>query len=231
MNLAQLIAAVYTETNRPDLVAETQQAVLEATLSAHYSDFYKEDIKTAVMMFDITTNYVQYLDVRAFPNYRKMAYIRKTTPQQNQLEQNPGSTTPVTYPLTPTEFGYGWPTSQYDFMNEVDAADIIDSYGYEKTDVWYTAGHQVNLKSSTPLQMIVAGWYAIPMLNVVNNSTSYDSWIATRFPYLIIYKAAGAIFAKIGEDKAWAMYMKPGMGLYYEQLAYLQRDAIIGSGW
>ena len=44
MTLNELIAEVYTITNRPDLVAQTLMAVRSATLKLHQSDYYYKDI-------------------------------------------------------------------------------------------------------------------------------------------------------------------------------------------
>jgi hypothetical protein len=222
MNLSQLTTAVYTETARPDLVSETLQAILESTLSVHTcEDFYK-DITEAVVVFDQPTQYLQTLDTGDLPYYRNMAYIRKTNPIATQVEQTNG--------LLPNQYIY--PPNQFNFLTRIDIGDALDMYGYEKQDVWYQAGNQVNIKSSTALQYTTVGYYKYPNLDATG--VEYNSWIATEMPYAIIYRASGIIFAKIGEDKSWAMYMKqpiPGQGdetggMYYQQLAQLKKNNI-----
>lgn len=226
MNLAQLTAAVATETARPDLIDEILQAVLEATLSVHTIENFYKDIQEAQVVFDIPTNYLQQLDTSNIPYYRNMAYVRKSAPILTQVEQTNG--------LLPNTSLY--PPNQYNFLKRVDIGDVLDTYGYEKRDIWYQSGQQINIKSSTPLQYATVGWYKYP--NLDPTGVLYNSWIAVEMPYVIVYKAAAGIFAKIGEDKSWSIYSKmpvPGQGyetggLYYQQLAQLIRNNILAEG-
>ncbi len=222
MNLAALIAAVYTETNRPDLVDETLQSVLEATLSAHTMEQFPKDIHEAMVVFDQPTQYLQTLDTSVIPRYRTTAYVRKLNPVATQVEQTGG--------LLP--FSYQFPPNQFNFLTRVDIGDVIDSYGYEKRDVWYQAGRQINIKSSTPLQYAMVGWYRFP--NLDPTGVNFESWVAEELPYVIVYAAAGSIFAKIGEKDSFATYMRepiPGHGdttggLYFKQKAILIQNNI-----
>jgi hypothetical protein len=206
------------------LVPETLQAILEATLSLHTIEDFPKDLQEATVIFDNATLYLQTLDTSSLPFYRKMAYMRKTNPIVTGVEQTNG--------LLPNN--YIWPPNQFNFLKRVDIGNIIDRYGYERLDIWYQAGQQVNIKSSTPLQYLTAGWYKYPQVDIADAGASYTSWIANEQPYVIVYKATGAIFAKIGEDKSWSMYMKPPIpragletgGLYYQQLAILIRNNI-----
>lgn len=226
MTLAELIAAVYTETNRPDLVTETLQAVLEATQSVHTIDDFYKDVKEAMIVFDQPTWFLQQLDTSALPQYRNIAYIRKTNPVTTQVEQTNG--------LLPGNYQY--PPNQFSELDRIDIGNILDYYGYERTDVWYQAGLQINMKSSTPLQFAMVGWYSYP--NCDPTGVNFDSWIAAELPYVIVYKAAAGLFAKIGEDKSWAIYMKPPIpgqgddtgGMYYQQVAQLKRHNIVAGG-
>jgi len=227
MNLAQLQAAVITETNRPDLVAETLQSVLEATLSCHTLENFKKDLAEATVVFDTPTSYIQKLDTTTIPYFRSMHYIRKTNPLINAAEINNG--------LPPTTLYY--PPDQFAPLVEIDPTDLLDMYGYEKRDVWYQAGTSINIKSSTPLNYAVISWYKFPILDATG--VLFNSWIANENPYVIVYKAAGTLFAKIGEDKSWAIYMKapiPGRGndtggLYYQQLNTLLQNNISTRGF
>ena len=226
MTLEELTEKVYIETNRPDLVAETTQALLEATLSCHIVDFFNKDITEARVVFDEPTWYVQELDLSALPRYRAMAYVRKTDTtvaigqQTNTLPTGESSV-------------YG--AERYSLLKRIDINDIFDMYGDEKRNVYYASGQQLNMKSSTPLSLATIGWYQFPSLT----PTAYKSWIANEQPYVIIYKAAGTIFAKTGDDKSASTYMRqpiPGRGedtggLYYQQLALLRRSNTVAEGY
>ena len=222
MTLTQLINAVYVETNRPDLVAETQQAVLEAILSVHtLQDWYK-DITESVVVFDNGLLYLQTLDTLNLPFMRKVAYIRKTSPQQATYEQ-----TNTLLPQSPLI-----PPNNFDFLDKVEIGNVLDGYGRERRDIWYQAGSQLNIKSSTQLQYATVGYYQYP--NISNSGAYLNSWIANEFPYVIVYKASGAVFGKIGDTSSNAIYMKPPVpragketgGMYYQQLAILEQNNI-----
>lgn len=254
MNYQQLVQAVGDETNRPDLVGEIQQSVLEATLMVHtVEDFYK-DITEALVVFDQPLQYIQQLDITSLPLCRNVAYIRKSG--------NPGITTLVeqqqngwinsggigNFYIGVSGIGSGGTglgtsvsipgslSGQFDFLKRVDIGDILDPYGYEKQNVWYQAGQQLNMKSNTAFQFATIGYYKYPNIDITGtNQPNFQSWIAQELPYVIIYRACASVHAKISEDKAYAMYMRPPApgrgdetgGLFYQQLAILKRNNIL----
>lgn len=239
MNLTQLIDAVYTETNRPDLVPETLQAVLEATLSLHTVDSFYKDIKSAVIIFDNPRSFVQQIDTSVLPHYRSMAYVQKMNPNFIGYEyQNQGAQRQYASATQLINGAESYPGAHSGRLKRIDIGEFIDSYGYEKIDVWYQAGKQLNIKSCTQLSHAYLGWYAYPEVDISGSGANFSSWIADELPYTIVYKAAAGVFAKIGEDKSWAIYAKapiPGQGeetggLYYQQLAQLRRMNIVAEG-
>jgi hypothetical protein len=232
----QLVNMVYTETNRPDLVAETQQAVFEATLSCHLSDFYLNDIQQAQITFT-NADYIQQIETSSLPAYRNFAFFRKAVPGPTLFQPMSGSTSdPLiggTDPLTgdPVPPNYCFPLDTYVYLKELDIDNLIDGWGYEYQDVWYFAGGNINIKSSTQISNGQIGWYAFPILDIANGGLGYNSWIANNFPFAIIYRAAGTVFQKIGQDSAIKQYMDPQMGLAVQQLALLKMSSIKGTGY
>ena len=78
MTLNELIAEVYTITNRPDLVAQTLTAVRSATLKMHQRDYFYKDIFETAINFS-TAAYLQQLEYRTLIHrWRALKYIRKT---------------------------------------------------------------------------------------------------------------------------------------------------------
>ncbi|CAM6053467.1 unnamed protein product [Sphagnum tenellum] len=212
---------VMTETNRPDLVAETNQAVFEATLSAHSSDFYYKDILQAQMTFN-TTDYFQTVDTTTLTNFRSFAFFRKAVPGPTLYAPFDGS---VSNPLPPiTNNPTTLPQVTYAFLDKIEPDDIVDGYGYDKFDVWYQAGTSINVKSSTSLSNAQIGWYAYPELDIADLGTAFSSWIANELPYVIVYKAAASVMQKIGQTEAIQAYMNPNNGLYFQQLQLLKMD-------
>lgn len=225
MNLAELITAVYTETNRPDLVNETLQSVLEATLSCHLVDNWKCDLIEAGVQFDVP-GYIQILDTSSIPNFRQATYLRKTDPCEGYRDGDPN--------YYNVGLGGRFQASKYNFLEEIELGDILDRYGYEKNDVWYSAGTQINIKSTTNLQYLLVGYYKYPILD----SNAFSSWIAMNLPYMIVYRASGSLFSKIGETASASIYMRPPNGgkmdeggMYYSQLALMIKTQTISKAW
>jgi len=135
MTLAELIAEVYTITNRPDLVAQTLTAIRSATLKLHQSDYYYKDIRETGVSFT-TAEYLQQIEYRTlFPKWRALKYIRKTD-------------------VTGTEQGK--------LLDIIVPENILDDYKINRNDVCYVAGEVVQIRSSTQLQYTIVGRYDNP---------------------------------------------------------------------
>jgi hypothetical protein len=177
--------------------------------------------------FDDPSLYIQTIGVTDIPNYRSMQYFRKTALGPTAFEPPLLPTPPFPGPEFP-----GWPflfAYLYAELDEISPDDLIDIYNWEKTDVFYVAGTNLNIRSSTPLGNGQFGYYAFPILNI-NSTPLYNSWIAQMFPYAIVYKAAGQIFKKIGQAAAASAYNDPNTGSYIEQLQLLKTSNILGKG-
>lgn len=209
MNFTQLVNAVYTETNRPDLVAETIQKVLASALKLHCCDFFYKDIATTEAIFDAAA-YIQTLDVSAFPRYRSLSYFRKNDPSLSTYQQNPTILPPLyTASGQPSNLSMG-------FFRVITPDDILDEFLQEKFDVCYQAGQTLFFKSSTAVQYGLVGWYQYPNLDYTLDangnpvdSINFDSWVAREFPHAIYYDAASAVLQTIGMTDAARKYDAP----------------------
>ena len=135
MTLNELIAEVYTITNRPDLVAQTLTAVRSATLKLHQSDYYYKDLREQAVQF-LTAEYLQQIEYRTlFPKWRALKYIRKT----DSTGQEQGKFLDITVP-----------------------ENVLDDYKLNRVDVAYVAGEVVQIRSSTQLQYCIVGRYDNP---------------------------------------------------------------------
>lgn len=169
---AELVADVYTATNRPDLVTQTALAVKVATLKAHQSDFYPKDIFETGITWSPAA-YQQSLAYRTLvPRWRALKYLRK---YDNSV--SPGEAGKFFDILTPEQ--------------------VLDGYGIQKDDVCYLGGEQLEIRSSTQDGYMLLGCYVNPILD----SASYNSWIALDHPYCIVYMAAQKILNDIGFDE------------------------------
>jgi hypothetical protein len=135
MTLNELIAEVYTITNRPDLVAQTLTAVRSATLKLHQSDYYYKDLRETGVSF-VSALYVQQLEYRPlFPKWRALKYVRKTD-------------------AAGTDTGA--------FLELVVPENVLDNYKQNRNDICYVAGEVIQIRSSTQLQYIILGRYDSP---------------------------------------------------------------------
>lgn len=135
MTLNELIAEVYTITNRPDLVAQTLTAVRSATLKLHQSDYYYKDLRETGVSFT-SAEYVQQIDYRTlFPKWRALKYIRKTD-------------------------AAGTDTGK--FFDIIVPENVLDDYRINRNDVAYVAGEVIQMRSSTQVQYTILGRYDNP---------------------------------------------------------------------
>lgn len=223
MTLAQLITAVYTETNRPDLVDETLQKILFSTLKMHNLDFFFKDIQTAEVIFD-TAAYLQVLDTSSIPRFRSISYLRKNDPTLSVYQQNPTILPPL-FSLSQQSVA-----AETRVLTIIAPDDIFDEFGAEKYDVAYQAGNNICIKSSTSLQYVLAGWYKFPNLDTAVPA-NFDSWIAVEHPYAIVYDAASAILQTIGMNEASRKFDDPRVGLATVAIQQLINSNIVAKGY
>lgn len=218
MTLEEMINEVYIKTNRPDLVEQTQSAVVSSTLAMHSIDFFYKDIKTAQLVFD-NTNYLQALETSYFVRWRSLSYFRKNDPSFAPYQQNPIlSSIPQDY----------W--SRTKFMKILTPDDILDDYEIEKVDVAFQAGSTIYAKSSTPLRYALMGFYQYPNLDTSDDGVNFDSWIARELPWVIVYDATSTILQSIGMTDAARKYDSPNGGLVTVWKEILIKNNILPNG-
>lgn len=201
---AQMLADIYTITNRPDLIAETQLALRKATVKAHSADFWKGDIAIVpkyilpTPIVDVTQPSSRFsinlADPANFPNLRKVAYIKEYINPAGQVSSavSGWDTLIANYGTSPRQRNY----------DECSPEAVIDDYGTERTNYWYQAGKQVSLRVYSPILYATFGYYAYPNAT----PTGYNSWIANEFPDLIVEEAASTVFRMIGKADESAAY-------------------------
>jgi hypothetical protein len=195
VSLSSLASDVYLLTNRPDLIGETALAVKAATLKAHQSDDYIYDFQENSIQFD-TADYFQSLDVKSiFPLWRKAKYLRIY--DQSTYGNAPGR-----------------------LLRYIEPEKVVDEFGANRTDIWYQAGSNLQIRTGNSAQYFLIGYYKNPDVT----EGGYSSWIADTNPYVIIYEAVAIIFKTIGLDDQAGAYR----GMVTEQLQLLKQNAITG---
>lgn len=173
---AEIIEDVYTITNARHLVSQTILAVKSATLQLHERDFFAKDLVETALQFT-PADYLQSIQYRSlFPRYRALKYIRKFDPTAT----------------TVNEWG------QQDKLSPISPDQILDSYGYLQNDVYYIAGDNIQIKSSTLLEYCLIGLYMHPD---VSTPDSYKSWIADERKYAVVYQAASIVMGNVLRDQ------------------------------
>lgn len=177
-----LVADVFSITNRPDLVAETQLAVKAATLQLHKSDFFSKDLIEQTLTFSVAS-YLQQIPYRTlFPRYRALSYIRKYNPNYN--------TSPNVLDLNTLYYQNGVGKE----FTIISPDQIFDSYAEQRYDVCYLAGDMINIKSSTKDSYAIMGVFQNPD---ISTPEKYYSWIAVEAPYAIVYLAASIVYGTV----------------------------------
>ncbi len=74
----------------------------------------------------------------------------------------------------------------------------------EASNSYYVAGGDIIIKTSALYASLLYGYYAYPATLTDANPTN---WILTASPYMIIDRAAGKVFANIGDDASAKRHM------------------------
>lgn len=168
--LSFVVDAVTAKTDRPDKAEAILLAVQEATLFAHNYDFFRRDIVEIPVEYR-EASYKGKIDYASvLPGFRKIAYWRKFEP--------------ITCCVG-------------DYLEPVEADQLIDQFRNQKRDRYYLAGKVLNWISSTNDTAHLIGYYKYPGIMKDN----YDSWIAKDHPFAIINYASGIIFGQIGQQE------------------------------
>jgi hypothetical protein len=151
--------------------AELEKMIQAATLRMHQSDFYSRDLSEATIDLGSEASSFSFNATTTFARFRALHYLRKTTAAAG------GVASTVLTPLDPLH--------------------LFDQYGIERNDVWYNAGVNIVLRSSTNIRYLLAGWYQLPIISPVG---SFASWIADLVPHAIIFDACSLIFQMLAQQ-------------------------------
>jgi hypothetical protein len=185
MNFGELCDDVITITNRPELVAETQLAVRNATLKFHMIDFFFRDRVEKLLQFSASSTGFQ-IDIKTeFENWRKFDYIR------------------------PYDLNTAAPKNKY--IKEVAPSNIFDQFTRAKTDVCYVAGTSLNMRTADAESAFLCGWFKYPKVTPNN----FSSWIAEMYPAIIVEEAAGRMLWVLGMVEEGNKFIDPVRGSVY----------------
>jgi hypothetical protein len=188
--ISDLATSVYTLTNRPDLVAETQLAIQKATLQEHAAIDYPSDLVTSsVITLDNTSGTFRY--TVSLTTAGIAAEVRKIKFVKEALDVPPV--------VWQSSMGY-W--GEIDFK-EIAPNAIFDNYNMEQVNYYFRQGLSLSLVAYRRVNKIALIYYALPDTTVL----TYSSWIADKFPYVIYERAAADIFKLVGKTDEQAAYL------------------------
>lgn len=229
MNFSELVSETCKEVNRPDFTFESEggsgdavSAVAASIITLHLRQQYWRDIVTLQAVFD-TEGYLQTVDLDMFPRFRQIKYVRKWDDSYLASQINPLTQPPANSLAAPLGF-----------LEEISPAVIFDMYGYERTNVWYAAGSNLYIKSSSSFKKALIGYYSYPAMEPGPDGkyAGLNSWIASTYPYAVIYAAASKLFVTIGQQDTSRKYDRPSGpgdegGLVQQQIIIIDRNNIV----
>lgn len=197
MNFSELTDAVIAITRRPDLLTRTQSAVQAATLKAHHQDFFYKDLVEVTIEFEQPGFISNFAPTDVVPRFRKAKYLRIWEGLQD---------------------GFAGP-----FLKQIQIENSLDGYGLTKSDVYYTAGQLIQIRTCRELTRALFGCYVHPSIV----TSAYSSWIAIEEPWAIIYEAARQLLKEIGHAEL-ANQMAEAVAEVYRnlQISYVDDLAI-----
>lgn len=157
---------VYTLTNRPDLVQDTVFAIKAATLKVHLVDEWDFDTTEEDVLVSQVDGLAQ-IDVAT--NLSLGARFRRVLYIQNNL------------------------TGQ--FLEQISAPNIFDSYSRLKTNVFYQIGTKINIRADDLGGSVLVAYLIAP----ITDPEQYNSWIAAKYPHIIATEAALKVLNSIGD--------------------------------
>lgn len=173
-----------------------EKMIQAATLRMHQSDFYARDLEEDVIDLGATASSFSFANT-TFARYRKLHYLRKT----DALVNNTAGA----------------------LLSHLDIKNLFNAYGREKNDVWYEAGANIVVRSSTDLRYLMAGWYQTPVITPIAN---YASWIAELVPYAIVFDACSLVFQLLEQQEKSRKFD----ALVQEQLLQVKMHGLAGEG-
>ena len=131
-----LLADVYTITNRPDLVNATKLAIRSATLKAHQIDFFYKDLFETGITF-LTAEYQQVLAYKELvPRWRAFKYLRISDINGTDTDK---------------------------FLTLITPDSVLDDYAVNRENVVYFTGLEFKTRTLAKSQYFLLGCYLNPI--------------------------------------------------------------------
>lgn len=176
MTFDELVQETLVIVKRPDLLGQIERAVRAAVLKIHSKDFFYRDLVETGIQFTSPAPKIHFEPKLIYPRFRKPKYVRNWHYDETDL------------------ISYGHAGI---FLDAVAPGNLIDYFGFDKTNVFYMAGNLLQLRSHSDISHILFGFFQYPD----TTDAGFSSWIADEQPEAIYREAARAVFKGIGFDE------------------------------
>ena len=192
MTLTEMTAVLTSLLTRSDLAAFKLSALQAATLKAHRSDLFPKDLSESVVDLGSSLLLHSWAYLGTIPRFRELSTL-------------------IRLELAADTEGC--------LLKEVQSTDLFDNYSRYKTDTYYLAGANIQIRSAAAFQYAKVAVYLDPDVAEL----TFSSWVATDYPYAIIYEAARAMAITLGMLEEARGFTQ----LLSEESRELQRNSII----
>lgn len=169
MTYADLIAEIKLLSRRADMDDKIAIALRMTTLRAHRLDYFWKDLVEATLTFPLAS-VVTVDTATTLTRFRQVNYLQY-------------------YDSTTGAVG--------SMLEEVGPSDIIDTYGYQKSDVWYLAGTNLQINFAYASTAARIGYWQNPDVS----AASYNSWIKDDLPDLLIQGSLAYLYNMTGKQE------------------------------
>jgi hypothetical protein len=184
--LAEMREWVYGITARPDLITNTTNEILKATIKEHAAQNYTKDL--------VISEPIELTQVDSFRYTVDLSSlsVRKIGTVIEYVESMASS---------PAYLSYEGFAGQIKFMERA-LTDKFDNFHVERSNIFYRHNNTLDLVANRAVASVVLIYYTKPNIAV----DTYSSWIADDYPYVIAEHAAINIFNMVGLYDEAKMY-------------------------
>lgn len=169
MTYADLIAEIKLLSKRFDIDDKIAIALRMTTLRAHRTDYYWRDLQEVNVNFADSQEVT--IDIVAnFTRFRQVSYVRYMNADTGALGQ---------------------------YLEEADAANLLDNEMYYKDNVWYLAGTNLQVRAAISMNALRVGYWQNPDVT----AGSYNSWIKDELPDLLVQGSLAYLYNMSGKQE------------------------------
>lgn len=180
-----IVTQVMILSNRPELVAEHQSAVLSATFELHAADnWWPDRTETIIPAAQVPTANSSIILEDYLPRLRVIEAIRPFD-SANGNTVGRDAKMPTLEPITPSS--------------------LFDEFMSQKQEYFYLAGLNLIVRTRNYGNPLYVSYFAHASASSVG---SYYSWIATKYPWAIINKAFAKISTATGNEETAQRLMR-----------------------